>query len=103
MDIGGENKKNVDPDNKPEKTSSKFGRVIKALHNKAKLPSLRTYQGDMAKFIKEKNESVISIAIKEKVKKEEVRQKENPVTSSITSPKQKSKNQIGRASCRERV
>jgi len=52
-------------------TSEKFGKVIDALHNKSKLPSLRTYQGDMAEFIKEKNESVISIAVKEKEKIEE--------------------------------
>lgn len=48
-----------------------FGNVIDALHSKQKLPSLRTYQGDMAEFIKEKNESVISIAVKEKERKEE--------------------------------
>lgn len=48
-----------------------FGRVIDALHSKKKLPSLRTYQGDMAQFIKEKNESVITIAVKEKERKEE--------------------------------
>lgn len=51
--------------------SAEFGKVIDALHSKQKLPSLRTYQGDMAEFIKEKNESVISIAVKEREKKEE--------------------------------
>ncbi len=95
MDIGGENKKNVNSGNKSEKTSSKFGRVIKALHNKAKLPSLRTYQGDMAKFIKEKNESVISIAVKEKEKKEKIltkEKKEKLIHQPTDSPKKKTKN-----------
>ena len=55
-------------------TSEEFGKVIDALHNKAKLSSLRTYQGDMAEFIKSKNESVISIAVKEKERKEEKEQ-----------------------------
>jgi hypothetical protein len=49
-------------------TPKDFGKVIDALHSKQKLPSLRTYQGDMAEFIKERNESVISIAVKEKEK-----------------------------------
>ena len=57
-------------------TPKDFGRVIDALHNKSKLSSLRTYQGDMAEFIKEKNESVISIAVKEKEGKEEEKKKE---------------------------
>jgi len=53
-----------------------FGRVIDTLHNKSKLPSLRTYQGDMAEFIKEKNESVLSIAVKEKIRKDERKEQE---------------------------
>ena len=44
--------------------------LVENLHNKAKLPSLRTYQGDVAEFIKERDESVISIAMQEKAKKE---------------------------------
>ena len=56
----------MDSENKDK--SNEFGRVIDALHSKQKLPSLRTYQGDMAEFIKSKNESVISIAVKEKEK-----------------------------------
>jgi len=69
---------NMDPENK-EKTGSnegigqvpkEFGQVIDTLHSKQKIPSLRTYQGDMAEFIKEKNESVFSIAAKEKKRKE---------------------------------
>lgn len=52
-------------------SSKDFGKVVEALHNKQKLPSLRSYQGDMAEFIKNKNESVISIAVKEKERKEE--------------------------------
>jgi len=41
------------------------------LHNKSKLQSLRTYQGDVADIIKTQNESVASITIKEKVRDEE--------------------------------
>ncbi len=48
-----------------------FGRVIDVLHGKNKLSSLRTYQGDMAQIIKDKNESVVSIAIKEKEQQEQ--------------------------------
>ncbi len=59
-----------------EDDSKEFGKVIDALHSKQKLSSLRTYQGDMAEFIKEKNESVISIAVKEKKGKEEAEEKE---------------------------
>ncbi len=74
----------MDSENK-EDNSKDFGKVIDILHSKQKLPSLRTYQGDMAEFIKEKNESVISIAVKEKEEKEE-KKKDNihliPKTSS---------------------
>lgn len=64
-----------------------FGKVIDALHSKQKLPSLRTYQGDMAEFIKEKNESVISIAVKEKERKEEIKEEENfsPIVKKTTT------------------
>jgi hypothetical protein len=65
----------MDPEEK-EDNSKKFENVIDALHNKSKLPSLRTYQGDMAEFIKEKNESTISIALKEKEKKDEEKKEE---------------------------
>jgi hypothetical protein len=54
-----------------EQNSDKFGKVIDVLHSKQKLPSLRTYQGDMAEFIKEKNESVMTVTLKEKKRKEE--------------------------------
>ena len=43
-----------------------FGKVVEELHNKQKLSALRTYQGDMAQFIREKDESVISVKLKEK-------------------------------------
>jgi hypothetical protein len=56
---------------KKEDNSKDFGKVIDVLHNKQKLSSLRTYQGDVADFIKSKNESVISVAVKEKERKEE--------------------------------
>lgn len=62
----------------PEKENNKigdeqegFGKVVDVLHKKSKLPHLRTYQGDMAEFIKEKNESVISVSLKEKKRREE--------------------------------
>lgn len=62
-------------DNRPNGDSGDFGKVIDELHSKQKLSSLRTYQGDMAQFIKDKNESVISIAVKEKEKKEKIEEK----------------------------
>jgi hypothetical protein len=67
---------NQDIENIPEDPSHRE-RLVKELHNKGKLPSLRTYQGDMAKYINEKNESVISIALKEKERREE-QEKEEP-------------------------
>jgi hypothetical protein len=53
-----------------EDNSKEFGKVIDALHSKQKLSSLRSYQGDMAEFIKSKDESVVSIVVKEKERKE---------------------------------
>ena len=50
--------------------SDDFGRVIDALHTKSKLSSLHTYQGDVAEYVKDKQESVISIAVKEKERQE---------------------------------
>lgn len=52
-----------------------FGKVIDVLHSKQKLPSLRSFQGDMAEYIKERDESVISIALKEKEKKDKEKRK----------------------------
>src|SRR3989344_4097812 len=49
----------------PEGTQNKSD-LKELLHNKSKLQSLRTYQGDVADIIKNQNESVASIAIKEK-------------------------------------
>ncbi len=54
--------------------------VIGALHKSEALPSLRTYQGDVAEFIKEKNESVTSIAVKEKEKRR-VEEREESIKS----------------------
>lgn len=45
--------------------------VASLLHNKSKLQSLRTYQGDVADIIKSQNESVASITIKEKIRDEQ--------------------------------
>jgi|GEM_PF-1370006 len=90
MDIGEGNNKNINPEGKTgdnpgdkkgektEKTPSGFGRVIKALHKKVKLPSLRTYQGDMAEFIKDKDQSVTSVVVKEK-EREQKREKEQEI------------------------
>jgi hypothetical protein len=76
----------MEEEEKKEKDNSdKFGKVIDILHNKQKLPSLRTYQGDMAEFIKEKNESVVSIAVKEKEKKEEKEEEEKKENFSQTA------------------
>lgn len=66
-----EEKKETQIDDGAEQEANEFGKVIDALHSKQKLSSLRTYHGDMAEFIKEKNESTISIALKEKERKEE--------------------------------
>lgn len=52
-----------------------FGSVVETLHHKSKLPALRSYQGDVSEFMKEKNESVISVALQEK-KREEKRAEE---------------------------
>lgn len=73
------------PDNSPTEEEIKakqkakeedFGKVVDALHGERKLSSLRTYQGDMAEFIKERNESVLSIAAKEKIRKQEEQKEE---------------------------
>ncbi len=53
----------------PKKTEE-FGKVIDTLHTKSKLSTLRTYQGDVAEFIKDKNKSTLSIALEEKHKQE---------------------------------
>ncbi len=60
------------------------------LHNKAKLSSLRSYQSDMAEFIKEKNESVLSIAAKEKKRKDEQKNEEEKLIVKEKKPKPKS-------------
>lgn len=85
----------MEPENKD--ASKEFGKVIDALHNKQKLPSLRTYQGDMAQFIRDKDQSVISIAVKEREKKEEKEKKieEKEKKLAPKSPKPKSKSNFG--------
>lgn len=87
----------MNPENKKD-ASKDFGRVVDVLHNKNKLASLRSYQGDMAEFIKSKDESVISIAVKEKERKEqkaeEVKQAHRLIPQIETEPKSKSSLQI---------
>ena len=51
---------------------NEFGKVIDTLHKQSKLPTLRTYQGDTAEYVKNQNVSAISIATQEK-KREEMR------------------------------
>ena len=75
-----EEKKGGNPD--------KFGKIIDTLHNQQKLPSLRTYQGDMAEFIKEKNESVVSITVKAKEKKERIEKEEEKLRPVVKSKKE---------------
>jgi hypothetical protein len=91
MDIanmsGGIKKPEENADEKVAHDSEKFGKVIDTLHNKSKLSSLRTYQGDMAEFIKEKNESVFSITIKEKERKDEREKKEEEIPEQGTGDK----------------
>src|SRR3989344_2729801 len=67
---------------------NKFGKIIDTLHNQQKLPSLRTYQGDMAEFIKEKNESVVSITVKAKEKKERIEKEEEKLRPVVKSKKE---------------
>lgn len=69
---------------KSPKKAEEFGKVIDTLHTKSKLSTLRTYQGDVAEFIKDKNKSTLSIALEEKHKKEE-ELKEEPVEKSNAS------------------
>lgn len=83
----------MNPEGKEKSSEKDFGKVVDALHNKAKLSSLRTYQGDMAEFIRSKNESVISIAVKEKEKKEQ-KEKEIPVSTKASVPKNRNGIQI---------
>lgn len=75
----------MDPEKKNE-AGKDFGKVVEALRTKQKLPSLRTYQGDMAEFIKEKNESVVSIALKEKKGKEKKQKAEEVKTQTAAEP-----------------
>lgn len=62
-----------DKDNLQKNTQPKASDI---LHDHSKLSSLRTYQGDMAEFIHEKDESIASISLKEKIRREEI-QKQN--------------------------
>lgn len=70
-----EKKENINLGGETGQVPTDFGKVIDTLHNKNKLSSLRTYQGDTAEFIRSKNESVISIATKEKVRDDKRKEK----------------------------
>ena len=73
-------------ENKKE-NSDKLEHIIDILHKDTKLPTLRTYQGDMAEYIKDKNESVISVAVKEK-QREEKRTTEKNRADAFSKPHQ---------------
>src|SRR3989344_4980873 len=60
--------------------------LVDSLHNKS-LPSLRTYQGDVATFIKNKDQSLSQIALKNK---EVERRKEESAKGAGTSSPSKS-------------
>ncbi len=79
----------MEPETKEEGASKGFGKVVEELHNKQRLSALRTYQGDMAEFIKEKNQSVISVKLKEKERKE--KREEELINSGVQSKKAGSK------------
>lgn len=83
----------MDPEENKE--NEDFGKVIDTLHSKQKLSSLRTYQGDMAEFIKDRNESVVSIALKERKGKEE-KQKEEESKAEFAPRQAHSKSSIRR-------
>jgi hypothetical protein len=69
------------------KTTEEFGKVIDTLHTKSKLSTLRTYQGDVAEFIKDKNKSTLSIALEEKHKQEREEDKQEETEQEPSSPK----------------
>lgn len=71
----------MNEENNPNTSENKEGNIVGALHKASPLPTLRTYQGDVAEFIKEKNESVTSIAVKEKEKRRAEEREEAVVES----------------------
>lgn len=83
----------MDPEKKED--PNEFGKVIDALHNKNKLSSLRTYQGDVAEFMKEKNESVISVVVKEKKREQEQEQEKEEISTNLASDLTSTLGQVG--------
>lgn len=71
----------MNEENNPNTSENKESNIIGALHKTSPLPTLRTYQGDVADFIKEKNESVTSIAVKEREKRRTEEREEAVVES----------------------
>lgn len=59
-------------------------KLVETLHNKQKLPSLRTYQGDVASAVKDKDESLTSIFFKERKKREETKPVKSEVGFNLT-------------------
>jgi hypothetical protein len=80
---------NGEGESKIENSGSNKEKLAEYLHNKSPLSSLRTYHGDMAEFIKEKNESVISIATKEKERRDEKRSKEEKLGTVMPTQRKK--------------
>ncbi len=70
-------------DDKKAKTDKS---VVDLLHNKSKLSSLRTYQGDVANIIRSQKESATSIALKEKAKREERKEEPSAKQNKSTRP-----------------
>lgn len=57
---------------KPEPTpEEKVGNLANTLHKGGILPQLRTYQGDVAEFIKSKDQSIAGVALKRQEKRQE--------------------------------
>lgn len=62
-----------------------------ALHKKSALPALKSYQGDIAQFIQEKNKSFIDISLQEKEKKEKERGEERKKEEKEKNPDEQEK------------
>lgn len=79
--------KNKDQENNPEKNiPENKEELTKSLHNKNLLPSLRTYQGDVASFIQSKDQSVADLAIKQR-RGQEKRAREGREVETFDAPK----------------
>ncbi|GEM_PF-4927587 len=77
----------MEPQNNPQNKEN----LVESLHNKDKLQSLRTYQGDVASFIQSKDQSLSDLALKNREEKEKrqerapEQEKEAPTKNKPTS------------------